>query len=121
MVTSLKYLGQVILAEEDDWQAVVKNLLRAKKVWSRILCILSREGAAQRVSGFFFKSILQAVLLFRAYTWVVAPRMGKALGGFQTQVARRMTVQILQRTPHRKWRYTLVAYPREEVRFLTME
>ena len=30
-----------------------------------------------------FKSVVQAVLLFGAETWVVTPRMGKALGGFR--------------------------------------
>ena len=43
--------------------------------------ILIREGARPRVSGFFFKSIVQAVLLFGAYTWVVTPHMGWVLGG----------------------------------------
>ena len=43
--------------------------------------ILRREGAAPQVSGLFFKSVIQAVLLFGVETWVVTPRMGKALGG----------------------------------------
>ena len=46
-----------------------------------MLRILSREGAAPRVSSFFFEAVIQAVLLFGADTCVVTPRMGKALGG----------------------------------------
>ena len=42
MVTSFKYLGQVISAVDDDWPAAVKNLAWARKVWSRISRILSR-------------------------------------------------------------------------------
>ena len=84
MVTSLKYLGQVISVAYDDWPVVVKILSQARKVWSSMLSILSREGAALQVSGFFFKAMVQAVLLFRAETWVVTPSMGKAVGGFQT-------------------------------------
>ena len=80
IVTSFKYLGRVILAA-DDMTAVVKNLSRARKVWSRMSRILSREGAAPRVPGFFFKAVAQLVLLFGAEIWVVTPRMGKALGG----------------------------------------
>ena len=56
-----------------------------------MLRILSKEGAALRVFGFFLNGVVQAVLLFKSDTWVVTPRMGKALGGFQAQVARRMT------------------------------
>ena len=34
-----------------------------------------------------FKAMVQAVLLFGSDTWVVIPRMVKALGEFQSQVA----------------------------------
>ena len=45
MVTSFRYLGRAILAAEDDWPAVVRNLAWARVVWKRITRILSREGA----------------------------------------------------------------------------
>ena len=38
--------------------------------------ILSREGAKPRVFGFFFKAVVQAVLIFGLETWVVTPGMG---------------------------------------------
>ena len=47
--------------------------------------------------------------------------MVKALGGFQTQVARRLTRRLLWRTLDGRWRYTSAAVAREEVGFLTME
>ena len=55
MVTSFKYLGQVISEADKDWPAVVKNLYRARKFCSRMLPILSREGVAPRVSGLFLR------------------------------------------------------------------
>ena len=82
MVTSFRYLGRVILAADDDCQAVVRNLFWARAVWRRMTCILSRDGASPRVSDFFIKSMVQAVLLFGLETWVVLPRMVKVLGGF---------------------------------------
>ena len=94
MVTSFKYLGRVISATDDNWPAVVRNLDPAKKVWSRMSRILSREGVTPWVYGFFFKAVIQAVLLFGAETWVVTPCMGKALGGFQTQVARQLSGKL---------------------------
>ena len=68
---------------DDDWLAVAKNFYRKRAVWRRMTRILSREGAAPRVSGFFFKAIVQAVLLFGLETWVVTTHMGKALRGFR--------------------------------------
>ena len=52
--------------------------------------VIIRERAEPRVSGFFFKSVVQAVLLLVSETWVVTPRMGRFQGGFQYQVARRL-------------------------------
>ena len=121
MVTSFKYLGRVISATGDNWTAAARNLARVKKVWSKTSCILSREGAAPGVSGFFFKAVIQSLLLFGAETWVFPPRMGKALGGFQTQVVRRLTVQLLRRTTDGNFGYTSAAAAREAAGFLTME
>ena len=109
MVTSFKHLGQVISATDDKWPAVARNLARANIVWRRMLWILSREGAMTRVYGLFFKAVIQAVMLFGAETWVVTPRMGTALGGFHTQVARRLTGQLPRRTTYRMWKYTSAA------------
>ena len=63
----------------------------------------------------------QAVLLFGSETWVVTPHLGKALGGFQDQVARRLTGRLLRRKPGRKWVYTSAETAREEAGFLKME
>ena len=109
MVTYFKYPGRVVSATDDDLPAVVRNLAQAKTVWRRMLHILSREGATPRVSGFFFKAVIQAVLLFREGAWVVTPRMGKAMGWFQTQVVRRMTGQIPRRTTDRTFKYASAA------------
>ena len=46
--------------------------------------ILRREGAPLQVSSFFFKAVVQAVLIFGAQNWLVTPRMGKHLELFQT-------------------------------------
>ena len=73
------------------------------------------------MSGFFFKAVAQAVLLFGSETCVTTPRIGKALGGFQDQVARRMTGRLPQRKPDRKWMYNLAATAREEAGLLRME
>ena len=62
----------------------MKNFYWARKVWSSMSHMLRREGAPLRVSGFFLKTVVQAVLLFGAQTWLVTPRTGKYLRVFQT-------------------------------------
>ena len=43
------------LGDNDDWPAVVRNLARAKTVWSRMSRILSREGATPWAPGLFLR------------------------------------------------------------------
>ena len=121
MVTSFKYLGWVILAADEDWPALVKNLAWTKTIWSRMLRILIREGAMPRLSGFFFKDVIQALLIFGAENWVVTSHIGKVLGGFQTEVERRMTGHLPWRTTDMTWIYTSAAATREAAGFLKME
>ena len=99
MVNSFKYLGQVISETDNECPAVVRNLSQARAVWSRISRILIREGERPQVSGFFFKALIQSVLIFGAETWVVTPRMGSSLGGFQDQMARRLTGRLSRLLP----------------------
>ena len=64
---------------DDDWMEVTGNLQKVRKSWERMSCILSREGEDLKVSGHFFKAIVQAVLLFGAETWFLTPRMERDL------------------------------------------
>ena len=121
MVTSFRYLGWVISAADDDWPAVVRNLSRARAMWKRMTRILSREGAELQVSVFFFKAVVQAVFLFRSETCVVTPRMVRVLGGFQDQVAQRLTGRLAKRKTVVKWEYNLLTMEMEEVGFHMME
>ena len=60
--------------------------------------ILRREGADPKVSGHFYKAVLKAVFLFGAKTWVLTPRMERALDSFQHRVAQ----QLVGRQPRRR-------------------
>ena len=121
MVIYFRYLGREILAADNNWPAVVRKFSQARSVCKRMTQILSREGADPRVSGFFFKYVVQAVLLFGLETWVVTPLMGRALGGFQDQVERRLTGRIPWKKTDRKWEYTSTATARDEAGLQTTE
>ena len=53
--------------------------------------VLGREGEDPKVLRSFYTAVTQAVLLFGAETWVLTPRMEKALDSFQSKVARKIT------------------------------
>ena len=76
------------------------------------------EGAGVRIC---FKAVVRWVLLFCAETWVDTPRMGRILGGFQYQVARRLEERMPRQRLHGMWYYTLVEAAREEAGFEPIE
>ena len=67
-VTSFKYLGQVIAAEDDDWPEVVRNLRRNRQKWAWLNQILSREGADAQTLGHIYLAVVQLVLLYGSET-----------------------------------------------------
>ena len=90
-VSIFNYLGRVMTAVDDDWPSVAGNLVKARKSWGRLLRILSREGADNRVLRNFFKAVVQEVLLFGAETWVLIPRIERVMESFMHRAARRIT------------------------------
>ena len=65
--------------------------------------VLGREGADPKVSGNFYIVVNQAVLLFGSETWVLTPRMEKALDILQSRVARKTTERQLRRKKDGIW------------------
>ena len=102
-VTALHYIimGRVLTEGGDYWPKFSGNLRKARKIWMRMTRILGREGEDLKISWLFFKAVVHAVLLFGSETWVLTPRMGRALGSFQKRVARRLTRR--QRRREGRW------------------
>ena len=82
---------------------VVWNLRKAQKSWTKLERIMGWEGANPRVSGMFFKAVVQAVLIFGLEAWVMTPRMGQALVIFQNGVARKITGRHPKRREEGGW------------------
>ena len=88
---------------DDDWPPAAGNLVKAWKSWRRLARILSREGAGKRVSGNFFKAVVQQVILLGAETWVLTPRIERELDIFMHGAARRITGNQPRRWGDGKW------------------
>ena len=65
--------------------------------------ILSRDGVRPHFSVFFFVAVAQSVLIFDKETRVVTPCAEWLLEGFQGQVERLLTGNLLWRQEGGKW------------------
>ena len=69
----------------------MENIWKARSIWERFSRILGQEGSYPRTYGTFYKAVVQEILLFGLETWVMKPRIGRTLGGFQHRVAHSMS------------------------------
>ena len=68
--------------------------------------ILGREGLDRRTVGMFYVAVVQAVIIFESETWVLTPRLEKALEGFHHRVVRRMRGMVPKCQRDGTWVYT---------------
>ena len=61
--------------------------------------------ADTKVSGHFLKAVTKAVLLSKAETWVLTPRMERALSNFQHRVAPRLNGRQTRIREDGSWEY----------------
>ena len=90
---------------DDAWLTVVGNIGKAIKSWGKLSRILTWVGADPKVSGHFYKAVSQAVLMFGAETWVLTPRIERALDSFQHRVVQRLTGRQMRRRGDGSWAY----------------
>ena len=105
IIDFFSYLGRIFAADNNDWSALFKNLKKARQKWALLSRPLIKTGVKPRVIGFFYKAVAQSVLLYGCETWVVTPRMLKALDAFHHNVARRISNRQPRKLPNDTWVY----------------
>ena len=74
-VSAFKYLGRILSANDDDLPAVIANVRCARQRWGQVAQLLVWEGTSVSMMSYFYKAVVQAVLLYGSATWVMSPRM----------------------------------------------
>jgi Reverse transcriptase (RNA-dependent DNA polymerase) len=87
-VDTFKYLGRPLASTDDDWPAIHGNLTKARKRWGMIRRVLVRENANARVSGYFYKAVVQSVVLYGCETWTLDEAKLNTLRGFHNRLTR---------------------------------
>ncbi len=101
-VKVFKYLGQLLSYDDNDTQATRVNLAKACRCWARVSQVLRSENASSKVCGVFYKTTIQAVLLFESETWNLVPLGMVCMEGFHLRVAWRMHPR---KRPAGTWEY----------------
>ena len=107
-VDIFKYLGRMLSSLDSDWPAVHRNLSRARQRWGSVSRVLAREGANPRISGMFYKAVVQTVLLYGCESWVLSKTMDDVLVRFHHRIARRLS-GCTARKRGDQWEYPPIA------------
>jgi hypothetical protein len=76
---------------DGDDHAADRQLTRARERWGRIGRVLASDGASPRVMGYFYKEIIQSVLLYGVESWTLTERTIRRFHSFHNRVARYIT------------------------------
>ena len=107
-VKTFRYLGRILSEDDCDSKCIDDQLKRAKKKWNCIAKILKREGANAVCMEKFYLTIVQAVLLYGADSWVVKKEDLRKLQSFHSRAIRYMTGTHIQKTMSGEWEYLLI-------------
>ncbi len=106
MIEVYRYLGCLLLQDDDDVQAVWSQLRKVQGTWARVGQVLRRENAPPRTSAKFYQAIVQSVLLYGSKTWVLSKAIMARLEGFHIHAVYPMAKEhVPRRVPHRQWVY----------------
>ena len=77
----------VLSYNNNDIQAIRRNLKWAPATWGRVSKILTCQEVPTPVEGMFYQAIVAVVLLYGSKSWVLAPAPLKILDVFHMEAA----------------------------------
>jgi hypothetical protein len=92
-VEVFKYLGCLLVQDDDDIQAIHAQLRKARATWACVWQVLRAENIPPCIAAKFYKAVVQAVLLYGSKTWVLSKTALASLEGFHIRAAYRMAVR----------------------------
>jgi hypothetical protein len=114
-VEVLKYLGRLLVQDDEDVQAAWLQIQKAWVVWARVGQVLHAENATPQVAAKFYKAVVQSGLLYGCKTWNLTKAVLVQLEGFHVRAAYKMARKYKPRKGlFGKWKYPLTKDVLEE-------
>ena len=104
-VRKFKYLGRFFTDNDNDSVCIQENIKNARKRWNCIGKILKAEGASAKCMAKFYITIVQAVLLYGADSWITSKRDLERLRSFHHRAVRYITGRHIRKRGEDHWEY----------------
>ncbi len=86
-VEVFKYLGHLLLQDDNNVQTIHNQLRTAWATWERVGQVLHAENVSPCIAAKFCKAVVQAVLLYGSKMWVLSKPTLVSLEGFHIRAA----------------------------------
>ena len=120
-VSQFRYLGRILDENDDDSHALLRQLARARTKWARIAAVLRSQGVKPRAMGYFYKAVVQAILLYGSETWVVTENLLKQLQSFHARISRYIKGKHIRQNEDGSWFHPPTAEVLEEAGLHTID
>jgi hypothetical protein len=103
-VNEFLYLGRIISHDDSDQAAVLHRLSKARSTWHDIQRVIGRVNTEWTIPKTrFYKTIIQAKLLYGASTWVLTPTSLQRLNSFHHRCIRQIAQRYIHPNPDGTW------------------
>ena len=65
------YLGRTFTYNNSNWEALYQNPHKSRRLWGVVGKVVTKTGAMVRLQGILYKTIVQSVMIYGIYRWVV--------------------------------------------------
>jgi hypothetical protein len=121
-VEVFKYLGRLLIHNNDNIQAICTQLPKARATWAWVSQVLHNENVSPHITATFYKAVVQAILLYGSETWVLSRMALAHLEGFHIRAAYQMAkMHKPKRGLGRTWIYPHLVGVLQECGLKTME
>ena len=105
-VESFRYLGQILVQDDEDVRAVRSQIKKARGTWARVGQVLQADNTPPKVSTMVYKAVVQSVLHHGSETWNLTKTALLQLEGFHIRAAYHMAKEHKpRRGPNHVWVY----------------
>ena len=120
-VEEFNYLGRILTSDDNDTKAIENQIKKARAKWNSIASILKREGADAKTMATFYRTVIQAVLLYGAESWCVSETNLRKLRAFHHRAVRYMTGRHIRKLGEGRWEYPNHEQLRKKCELLRIE
>jgi hypothetical protein len=103
IVEEFEYLGRIVMKDDRDGPAVMRNLARVRAKWASMRRFLVRDAADPKTMATFYRTVVLSVLLYGSESWVLTGNLMRQLRSFHRRCCQGLTGEFIRQDEEGEW------------------